>query len=107
MINNPTYATVSTAKRGAKRLGLTNFDIIPKGERFELRDLTSPLYDASKRARSAVKSPVLVVWDVCVEHGKTLARKDVVAMCVEMGVNINTARTQYQAWRAAEGLVKK
>ncbi len=106
MINNPTYATVSTAKRGAKRLGLTKFDIVPCGERFELRDLTRPLYDASKRARSATKAPVTKVWDICIEHGESMARKDIIALCVTAGININTAKTQYQAWRKAAGLVK-
>ena len=106
MINNKTYATKATATRGAKRLELTKFDIVPAGDRFELRDLSRPLYDASKRVRSKIDSPVRTVWDICIEFGMDMPRKDILAKAIEAGVSVNTAKSQYQSWRKAAGLVK-
>ena len=106
-VNNPTYSTEATAKRGAARANLTNYRIDPKGERFELINLDTPLYNADLRKRSNVKGAVGIVWDIAAEMlGNSAARKDIIAACVDAGVNINTARTQYQAYRKAAGLVK-
>lgn len=56
------------------------------------------------RKRSSVKAPCLLVWDIAdeiVKAGKG-ARKDVIAAAVEKGVNVHTARTQYQRWFEAQ-----
>jgi len=41
--------------------------------------------------------PVAIVWQVANENPKA-KRSDVIAMCVMLGVNYYTARTQYQRW---------
>ncbi len=49
------------------------------------------------RAKSAIESPVAVVWRLASEMvGAT--RKDVIAACVALGVNASTAATQYHKW---------
>ena len=106
MINNKTYSTKATATRAAKRFNFIKFDVVPNDNgRFELRDLSRPLYNNAARVKSTVKGPVAIVWDLCIEHGKSQPRKNIVAMAIEAGVSINTAKSQYQSWRRAEGLV--
>ena len=103
-----TYSSKSNAARAAKKAGLneSQYSIVLKGKRFQLRDLTTPLYNGSLRERSTAKSPCLIVWDLCFEMGANVKRKELLARAVELGVNESTAKTQYQAWRKAEGLVK-
>ena len=52
------------------------------------------------RAKSAIESPVAVVWRVAGEMIGA-ARKDVIAACVALGVNPSTAATQYHKWGKA------
>lgn len=100
---NATYASKSTAARGAKRAGIANAQIVPlENGRFELRDLDRPIYNGSKRARSKVDGPVSVMWDLLCACGQRLSRKEVIAKAVDAGVNINTARTQYTIWKNTE-----
>lgn len=54
------------------------------------------------------------VWDVCdklqkkyTKKNKTVPRKEVVAACVEEGVNKSTAGVQFGKWCAANGLAPK
>lgn len=106
-INNPTFATKATAKRGAKVRELSNFAIVEKGDRVELRDLDRPLYNNAAREKSVVVGAVGIVWDLCAEMIPAGAkRKDIVEKAVALGVALNTARTQYQYYRKAAGLVK-
>ena len=99
MINNTTYASKATAVRGAKRAGIVNPAYVPTPDgRIELRDLDRPLYNGAARERSTVEGPVGLVWSLCIELGASLSRKELIAKCVDAGVNINTARTQYQLW---------
>jgi hypothetical protein len=49
------------------------------------------------RAKSAIESPVAVVWRIAGEMVGA-ARKDVIAACVALGVNPSTAATQYHKW---------
>lgn len=102
------YASLATAKRGAKRKGLSNVEFLPlKDGRVEMRNMDSPLYSAALRERSTVEGAVGVVWDIAAEmFAQSKTRKEILSECVAAGVNINTARTQYQAWRAASGHVK-
>lgn len=107
-MNNPTYASMATAKRGAQRKGITNpaFIELDNGK-IELRDMDHPLYNGANRERSTVKGAVALVWDIAkagIEANKR--RKDILAECVAQGVNINTAKTQYQLYRQAAGLSK-
>lgn len=107
-VNNPTFATPATAKRGAKARALENFKIVPKGDRVELRDMDRPLYNNAAREKSVVEGAVGIVWDLCADMIPNGAkRKEIVAKAVEMGVALNTARTQYQYYRKAAGLVKE
>lgn len=106
-INNPEYATKANATRAAKRLNLTTFriDDLEDG-RVVLVDLSRPLYNNEIREKSKVKGAVGVVWDICKDMMPEATRKDVIAACIEAGVAANTARTQYQAYRKACGMVK-
>jgi hypothetical protein len=52
-------------------------------------------------SKSTIPSPVNVVWAVW-EEMKGVARKDVVAECMKRGVNVHTAKTQYQRWSATK-----
>lgn len=106
-INNPTYAHKPSAAKAAKKAGLDNFVIVARGERYELRDLDRPLYNNAAREKSAVEGAVGIVWDLCAEMIPTGARRrEIVEKAVALGVALNTARTQYQYYRKAAGLVK-
>ena len=48
-------------------------------------------------APTKASGPVARVWQLASSMPKA-ARKDVIAACVNAGVNIHTARTQYQRW---------
>ncbi len=65
----------------------------------------SPLYNAKLRAKSKVKSPVKLVWDLCFDHPKA-KRRDIVDMAIKKGVAMNTAKSQYQYWRSASKSVR-
>lgn len=57
---------------------------------------------ATKRlTASKVEGPCAIVWDLCEKMGPKAKRKDVVLAAVKKGVAFYTARTQYQAHRAA------
>jgi len=57
---------------------------------------------AKKTSRAAAKAPrkegaVAKVWAIA-NKMKGKARKDVIDACVKAGINVNTAKTQYQRW---------
>lgn len=52
------------------------------------------------RNRSQVERPVAVVRKVCYDYPQ-LNRKQVLELCVSMGVDYNTASTQYSIWKKA------
>lgn len=108
-INNPTYSSKSVAKRGAERAGIANPEFVKRDDgRVEVRDMDRPLYNSAAREKSEVKGAVRIVWDLCAEMIPTGAkRRDVVGKAVELGVALNTARTQYQHYRKAAGLTRK
>lgn len=101
-----TYANKKGATKAAKRKGIKKPEYIelPDG-RVAVREKGVALHDASQRIKSEVKNPVKLVWDLCFEHRK-LKRRDIVNMAIEKGVSMNTAKSQYQYWRKAEGLVR-
>lgn len=107
-INNPTYATKATAKRGIARAGIANPALVEREDgRIEVRDLDRPLYNHAAREKSNVKGAVAIVWDIAARMiAEGAKRKDIVAACVEQGVALNTAKTQIQYYRKAAGLVK-
>lgn len=108
MINNPVYANKGLAAAGAKRDGIINPGFVQVANGIELRDLDSPLYNGAKRERSTVEGACGIVWDIAEKMLKIegVTRKQIIDECVRAGVNINTAKTQYQHYRAAAGLVK-
>lgn len=57
-----------------------------------------PLPASVKRPKPGTKTGL--VWDIC-DANTNLSRKEVVELCVAQGVNIATARTQYQRWFSA------
>lgn len=101
-----TYANMKSAKQSKKTKAMKNPEFLetPEG-RIMVREKGSALYDASLRVKSEVDSPVKLVWDLCFNHPNA-KRRDIVAMAIEAGVSLNTARTQYQYWRKAAGLVR-
>lgn len=50
------------------------------------------------RNRSSADSPVETVHALC-DQMKGATRDEIISACVAKGVNINTAKTQYYAWR--------
>jgi hypothetical protein len=60
---------------------------------------------APAKLKSTIQSPVKVVWEIA-EQMKSAARKDVVAECMKRGVNVHTARTQFQRWSASTRTAK-
>ena len=108
-IINSVYASPSTAKRGAKRQGITNLKLVPTPDgKVELRDMDRPLYNWAVREKSQVKGSVAIVWDIAkaAYAAGNVKRKDIIAQCVEAGVAVNTAKTQLQHYRTAAGMTK-
>jgi hypothetical protein len=70
-----------------------------KGKRYVSK--TAPDSKYHLRDRSDVEKPVAVVRRLC-EENPDLPRKDVLTLCIEAGVNKNTAMTQYSLWRAKQ-----
>ena len=57
----------------------------------------------ASRARSEVESPTKLVWSIA-DSMPGADRKEVIAACVEQGINKSTAQTQYYRWsKAKEG----
>lgn len=52
---------------------------------------------AAPRARSEAANPSKLVWEIA-ETMPGASRQDVVAACIEKGVNKSTAQTQYYRW---------
>lgn len=49
--------------------------------------------------RSTVNSPVRRVWAICGQN-PSLSRKEIIQICVNHGINRNTAQTQYSKWKS-------
>ncbi len=100
------YADKKGAAKAAKRRGLKKPEFIPMADgRVAVREKGSALHDAEQRIKSEIKNPVKTVWDLCFKHPKA-KRRDIVTRAIEAGVSPNTAKSQYQYWRKASGLVK-
>lgn len=100
------YADKASAVRGGKRKGIRYPEYIDLHDgRVAVRKKGSALHDASQRIKSEVKNPVKLVWDLCFSQPKA-KRRDIVNAAIEKGVSMNTAKTQYQYWRKAAGLVR-
>jgi len=101
-----TYANKKGAVAGAKRKRIKNPEFVELANgRVAVREKGAALHDASQRIKSAIKSPVKLVWDLCFDHPKA-KRRDIVNMAIEKGVSPNTAKSQYQYWRKASGMVR-
>lgn len=68
-----------------------------KRELEEDRAFKAPNTLEANRAHSTVEKPVARVHRICAEMVGA-PRKEVIARCVAEGVNIHTAKTQYQVW---------
>lgn len=62
--------------------------------------------EALAPVKSTVVSPVAFIW-AFLDLNPAMPRKEAVAIFVKNGINIHTARTQFQAYRAAGGVRKK
>lgn len=81
-----------------------------KAEGHELEPMTPSLWNdksearaegtIASRARSEAESPTKLVWSIA-DSMPDADRKDVIAACVEQGVNKSTAQTQYYKWSKA------
>lgn len=86
----------------ARRAGIENPIFTQVDGGYIVRDGNSPLFDASKRSRSTVESPVAIVWDLVLELlPKGMTRKQIVELAVAKGVSVNTAKAQYQRAKTA------
>lgn len=101
------YSSKQGAAKAAKRRGLKKPEFVPLPDgRVAVREKGSALHDASQRIKSEVQNPVKLVWDLCFKHPKA-KRRDIVNRAIEAGVSVNTAKSQYQYWRKASGMVGK
>ncbi len=101
-----TYADKKGAAKAAKRMKLKHPEYVELANgRVAVRESGTALHDASQRIKSDIKSPVKFVWDLCFDHPKA-KRRDIVEMAIKAGVSLNTAKSQYQYWRKATGLVR-
>lgn len=100
-IQKETKAPVSTVTDAAPKAPAAQEPAAPKApsapEDASVADDTQPLDAINFPKKPRQKGSVKLVWDVC-EANKDLSRKDVINICVSMGINFYTARTQYQAW---------
>lgn len=101
------YTNEETAARAIKRNKLKHplTTKLANGKVVVREHKGDPLHDASKRIKSVIEDPVKYVWDLCFKH-PTMKRRDIVTKAIEAGVSVNTAKTQYQYWRKASGMVK-
>ena len=88
-----------TRKRTTKRKGRTRSTKAGQPTKKRARPRTKPAKKKSPRQQKA--GPVERVWEIA-SSMPDAARKDVVAACVAKGINVHTARTQYQRWRQAQ-----
>lgn len=96
------YVSVGHGETGV--LEKTNFSpaspVLPATKEQYLAD-RSGNEDGKPRERSEVESPVKLVHRLCNEM-EGAERKDVIAACVEAGVNPSTAKTQYYHWKKTQ-----
>ena len=88
-----------TRKLTTKRKGRTRSSKATKPAK--KRDRTHPEAAKKKRPGPQAAGPVARVWEIA-SSMPDAARKDVVAACLAKGINVHTARTQYQRWRQAQ-----
>lgn len=100
------YSTQASANRAAKRLKKPTIIKLADDKLIVRETKGDPLHNADQRVKSAIEHPVKMVWDLCFKHPKA-KRRDIVTMAIEAGVSLNTAKTQYQYWRKASGMVAK
>jgi hypothetical protein len=67
----------------------------------------APVEAVLRRDRSTVERPVRLMWAIADEMtaaNPSVTRREVIAECVRRGVALNTAKTQYSAWRLVRGV---
>ena len=88
-----------TRKRTTKRKGRTRSTKAAQPTKKRTRPRTKPA--KKKRPGPQTAGPVAKVWEIA-SSMPNAARKEVVEACVKKGINVHTARTQYQRWRQAQ-----
>jgi hypothetical protein len=103
------YATMATAKRGAKRQFGDDWEKTHeikqnKAKRFEIIALPTKVEPPKEILRqSQIESPCQFVWNMADKmSAKGAKRKDIIKACTDAGVAFYTARTQYQLWFKAK-----
>lgn len=81
------------AKEAAIAAALEAIPVLPATEKVA-HEKPEPI-----RASSVIK-PTKMVWMVA-DRNPNARRKDVIALCEQMGIATHTARTQYQLWYSA------
>lgn len=98
------YTAKSSAARAAKKAGIENpvFEKMDNGRWVYKVPAPAKAGSRVKKHFSETDSPCAVVWEICSQKWGE-ARKDIIQACVDAGVTLGTARTQYQAYKRALG----
>lgn len=98
--SNKVYAAKSSVVRAIKAAGLNpeNFDVLPINEGFSgIAKVTKAVAEKLVEGKMPRNGNCRKVWDIA-DAMAGARRKDVIAACVEAGINLGTAKTQYQLW---------
>lgn len=96
--NTKTYAAKSSVIRAIKAAGLKveDYSIVEVEGGFQGQYIQPVVVEGKKPRNGACRR----VWDMA-DAMPEAKRSEVVAACVEAGINLGTAKTQYQAWFAS------
>lgn len=104
------YTAKSSAVRAARKNAKGEFEIYQEGDQWGWRELpVEPVEQVAEEPvkKQKMKGAVRMVWDIAEQHYGKKTRSEIIALCVEAGINYYTARTQYQAFSMAmRGLTK-
>lgn len=93
------YAAKSSVARALKAAGLENagYTVAEKDGKFHAVAPKAKKEGTKKERNGACRK----VWDIA-DSMKNAKRSEVVTACVEAGINLGTAKTQYQSWFASQ-----
>ena len=99
MSTTKTYTAKSSVTRALKaaKLNLDNFHINHGPEGWYAVAKEAPVVLPKEAGKMPRNGNCKKVWDIA-DAMAGARRKDVIAACVEAGINLGTAKTQYQLW---------
>lgn len=99
------YAEVGSSSDD-RRMRYTSFaahaDSVATVESKPISKIAVGTVSATVLPQSTIRSPVATVWAIC-ENMRGYTRKEIIYHCLQVGINPNTAATQYAAWKRARG----